>query len=397
MPRWRLPLSILLAILSIEQVSAATLVTLRFYNSSKFQDLNWVGESIPETLSGEFSQAGEIVLNRNARLDGLHQLSLREDVQLTKGTLIKLGQTLDVDYICYGTYSATLPSPTSQLKSGSIQITATYIDLRKMHAGPTLTEAGPLANLSQMEEHLAWQLLNNISPESKLSVDKFIQPQKLVKVDSKESFIRGLLASDRDQKSKWFTQSIQLDPNFSSPAIALGDLAMDRKDYPLAISCLKRVPDSDARYPEARFKLGLSAYSSGQYKDAVGYFREVVKAVPLNEVYNNLGVAEDALAQPVALDDFRHALDGDQNDPVYLFNISRALLRNNYFDEAVRHLQLLVDRNPGDREGHRLLDRAKLRQISPAELTAAPSRLKLNFDEVAYLQLKAMLQPGVKK
>ena len=116
--------------------------------------------------------------------------------------------------------------------------------------------------------------------------------------------------------------------------------------------------------------------------------------MPLNEVYNNLAAAEDQLNQPAALADFRRALDGDPNDPVYLFNLGAALLRSNSFDEAVKRLDAASDSVPSDTEVQDLLARAQDRVVNPpGGKPLAPARLKLKLDTVAFRQLKAMLQP----
>jgi predicted Zn-dependent protease len=140
--------------------------------------------------------------------------------------------------------------------------------------------------------------------------------------------------------------------------------------------------------------MGLSAYGVADYNSAANYFREVAKIIPLNEVYNNLGAAEDQLNQPAALDDFRRALDGDQNDPVYLFNLGAALLRNNSFDEAARRLEAVTDHSPDDNEAADLLARAHARETNPpGAKPLAAARLKPKLDAAAFRQLKAMLQP----
>jgi len=143
-----------------------------------------------------------------------------------------------------------------------------------------------------------------------------------------------------------------------------------------SIRWLLRVPAADPRYTDARFYLGLSAYGASDFNAAANYFREVAKIMPLNEVYNNLGAAEDQLNQNVALDDFRRALDGDPNDPVYLFNLGAALLRTNAFDEAAKRLDAVVDRSPNDKEAQDLLTRAQDRVNSPpGAKPLAPARL----------------------
>src|SRR5689334_11771357 len=108
----------------------ANILVLQFHNNSQYSDLDWVGESIAETLRNEFAAANEIVLSRSSRAEGMQRLSLRSGALFTKATLIKLGQSLGADYICYGTYDAKLSPGDSQLRNSSIQIGARFIDLR---------------------------------------------------------------------------------------------------------------------------------------------------------------------------------------------------------------------------------------------------------------------------
>ena len=111
-------------------------------------------------------------------------------------------------------------------------------------------------------------------------------------------------------------------------------------------------------------------------------------------MYNNLGASEDQLNQPAALDDYRRALTGDPNDPVYQFNLGAALLRSNSFDEAAKQLQNASAHLPDDAEISRLLSQAAARApFPPNAKPLAPARLKLNLDTTAFRQLKAVLQP----
>jgi tetratricopeptide (TPR) repeat protein len=372
----------------------ATVLVLQFHNNSQYSDLDWVGESIAETLMNEFGAANEIVLDRASRAEGMQRLGLRSDALFTKATLIKLGQSLDTDYLCYGTYDAKLPSADAQLKSSSIQISARFIDLRKMHDSPELSEAGKLTDLSRLEEHLAWGSMTYLQPRANLALQQFMVPQKLTRIDAEESYIRGLLSSDKDQEQKWLAQALVLDRQFTAPAFELGQLALERKDYRAALRWFQRIPGSDPRYTEARFKMGLSAYAAGEYAASADYFREVAKAAPLNEVYNNLAAAENRLNLPAAVDDFRRSLDRDQNDSAYLFNLALALVKNKSFDEASKRLEEVVKRDPDDEEARALLNRAERHEVASSNGEPMPAeRLKDNFDVTAFRQLKAMLQP----
>jgi Flp pilus assembly protein TadD len=371
---------------------ASTVLVLQFHNNSQYSDLNWVGESIAQTLTSELGGANEIALDRDARAEGLRRLSLRPDAGFTKATIIRLGQALDVDLVCYGTYDINLPSATAALKDSSVQISARFLDLRKMRDGPDISEAGKLSDLTRLEEHLAWQTLRYVDPSANFPLEKFMSPAKLIRLDAEESYVRGLMSTNTEQKEKWFLQASKLDPQLSDAVFELGRLELTQNNYRQAINWLQRIPASDLRYAEARFAMGLAAFRSGDFSSANAYFHEVAKQFPLSEVYNNIGAAENELNQPAALDDFRRAIEGDQNDSTYLFNLSLALLKNNQFDEAVKKLQLLTTQAPEDGEAQALLSRALQRETVPQNLKGqAPERLKESFNETAFRQLKAVL------
>lgn len=371
---------------------ASTVLVLQFHNGSRQSDLTWVGESIAERLRVEFGATNQIVLSRESQSEALHRLSLRPDAEFTKATLIKLGQSLDVNYVCYGTYDFKLPENDGPVRDSTIQISARFLDLRKMHDGAEFSETGKLSDLSRMEEHLAWQSLKYLDPSSNLPLEQFLTYQKFTRLDAEESYIRGLLSASGDQQQKWFTQAAGIDPHFAGPAFELGRLALERKDYRQSLTWFGRIPQADPRYVEARFRMGLGAYGAGDFPAAANYFREVAKTYPLNEVYNNLGAAESHAKSPAAIEDLRRALDGDGSDLAYLFNVGAELLKNSSFDEAAKLLERVVNRDADDREASNLLDKARQRDPGPAGSKPA-FRLKLNFDQIAFRQLKAMLQP----
>jgi len=75
----------------------------------------------------------------------------------------------------------------------------------------------------------------------------------------------------------------------------------------------------------------------------------IAAAVPLSEVYNNLGAAESrANLQQASIDDFRRALDGDSNDPLYRFNLGYALWKKGDFGAAADTFRALLELDPGD-------------------------------------------------
>jgi len=393
-PNWR-PLFLCAFLAPLLNAANSTVLVVPFHNESKYGDLNWIGESISETLVSELGEAGSIVLQRAARDEGYRRLTLKSEALLTKASLLKLGQTLDADHICYGTFQVMLPSADAQPRDGSIRITARFLDLRKLRDASEFSETGKLLDLSRLEEHLSWQAIQHLDPQTTITAQQLLQPSKLIRLDAKESYIRGLLSTNEAQKQQWLQQAARLDPRYPQPAYQLGRIAFTRKDYRQAADWFGKVPNDDPLYLEARFRMGLSTYLAGDYTTAEKCFRELSQAAPLNEVFNNLGATESRLNEPSALVDFRRALEGDQADATYRFNVGLVLYRQGSFSEAEKHFKAVLERNKDDREASTML--ARCQQQTPGVSGSSPKassseRLKDNFDLTAFRQLKAMLQ-----
>jgi tetratricopeptide (TPR) repeat protein len=167
------------------------------------------------------------------------------------------------------------------------------------------------------------------------------------------------------------------------------------KDYHVAATWLARVDHSNPHYLEAQYFLGLCWYYGGDFAGAEHAFQLVAAAVPLNEVFNNLGAAQNRRNNPEgAIANFQKALEGDSSDPDYHFNLGYAYWKAGRFADAVTSLRLTVERNPGDTEATSLLGRALKRDgARPGDpRSEARERLKTNYDEAVYRQLQAELQ-----
>jgi tetratricopeptide (TPR) repeat protein len=217
-----------------------------------------------------------------------------------------------------------------------------------------------------------------------------------VRLDAEENYVRGLMAQTPEQREKYFTQAARLDARFAHPCYGLGQIYYQRKDYRQAVEWLEKVSPEDVHYHEASFLLGLSRYESGDYPGAQKSFQTLVQIVPLSEVYNDLAASESRRNLPQAVDDFRKALEGDPNDPVYHFNLGYALWKKGDFNAAADRFRAALDREPDDQMATLLLGRCLKKQGAhtgdprDARLQGL-ERLKTNYEERAYRQLKSML------
>jgi tetratricopeptide (TPR) repeat protein len=379
----------------LSSANADNYLVLPFFNLSKNSNLNWVGESFAESVRETLSSEGLTALDRDDRVEAYHRFSLRPYVLLTKASVLKIGQELDAEQVLSGEFDLK-PVPDSAVKSrGSLLITARLVDLKHYKNGPEFREVGALEDLAALQEHLAWQVLHFVKSAAAPTEPEFRKRHPAVRVDAIESYIRGLLATTSDEKHRLYTQAVRLDSRYSQPCFHLGRLFWRKKEYKSAAEWFQKVAAGDAHYNEASFFLGLSRYYAGDYSEAQAAFQLVAKVAPLNEVYNNLGAAESRRSVPEALANFQKALEGDESDLAYQFNVGYALWRRGDFQAAAQSFRTVLDRDPNDGQASLLLARCE-KQSGPRPgdpRTEGLERLKTNYEESAYRQLKAVLQP----
>ena len=389
---------------SVSVARAETVLVLPFFNESSSENIDWIGESIAETIHESLATQNVLVLSREDRLEGCRRLSIRPNAVLTHASVIKLGEALDASHVVYGHYEITHTADPAAPKTSdntaaisprdSLRIAARILDLQHTRQGPEFEEIGALEDLASLETHLAWQCLKILAPDKAPSEEDFRRDRPTVRLDAIENYVRGLLAASPEQKHKLFAQAARLDPHFSDPCFQLGKMEFEKKDYAVAVDWLQKVSRADSHYFEGGFLLGLCRYHTGDFAGAAKSFELVAGAFPLSEVLNDLGAAQSRLGDAAALDNFYRAAEGDSADPDYQFNIGYVLWKRGDFAHAAESFRALLDRSPDDSEAVVFLGRC-LQKDGPRAgdpKSEGRERLKLNFEENAYRQLKAELE-----
>jgi tetratricopeptide (TPR) repeat protein len=271
-----------------------------------------------------------------------------------------------------------------------LRIGARMLNLKRFEQGPELEESGAVEDLAALEARLSWQVLKTLSAKTTPAEQEFLRARPRVRLDALESYIRGLLAANPEQQHRFFMQAARLDAAYSQPCFQLGKSYWGKKDYRVAAGWLGRVHGGDPHYLEAQFFLGLCNYQTGDYVAAGKCFETVAASVPLNEVYNDLGAAQTRSNLSAAIESFRKALEGDSADPDYRFNLGYALWKAGQYPAAADSFRAVLERNPNDDEAAGLLSHAERRE-PPRPGSEGHERLKTNYEETAYRQLKAEL------
>src|SRR5215471_3954764 len=85
-------------------LQADTVLVLPFFNYSQSANLEWIGESIAETIHDALSAESILVLDRDDRLEAYSRLGMRPNAVLTTASIIKAGDALDAAVVVYGQY-----------------------------------------------------------------------------------------------------------------------------------------------------------------------------------------------------------------------------------------------------------------------------------------------------
>jgi Flp pilus assembly protein TadD len=373
---------------------ADTTLVLPFFNHSGNANLDWIGESIAESVHDSLASEGVLALDRTDRLEAYRRQSLRPGAELTHASILKIGESLDASNVVYGWYELSPPPAGDTVSKGYLHISARILDLKHVRQGQVFNQSGVLDELAALEVHLGWQALSALAPKTAPSEQEFLQARPRVRIDAVENYIRGLLAASAEQRHRLFTQAARLDEHYSPPCFQLGKTYWEKKEYKLAAGWLQRVTRTDPHYLEAQFFLGLCRYHDGDFAGAEQAFQLVASSMPLNEVFNNLGAAQDRRNNAgAAVASFQKALEGDSADPDYHFNAGYAQWRGGQYAAAADSFRAALALNPNDQEVTTLLGRA-MKQEPPRAgepRSEGRERLKSNYDEAAYRQLQAEL------
>lgn len=377
---------------------ADTVAVLPFWNAgpNPKSNLDWIGESIAETVRDALGLRRVLTMERDETDDAFHRLGLRERISISEGSIVKLGEELDAEQVVFGTFEFTPNGAAGAGAHGSLKISARILDLKRLRLGPEFVETGAVEDLATLQAHLAWRALTLIAPQIAPPETDFQTVRPVVRLDAEENYARGVLARDPEMKEKFFLQAARLDARFAHPCYQLGEIHYRRKEYRPAAEWLARVGPDNFHYREAQFLLGLSLYQSGDFAGAQKAFQTILAVVPLTEVFNNLGAAESRKNLPQAIDDFRKAADADPNDTDYRFNLGYALWKKGDFAAAAEHFKMILQQHVEDPWATLLAMRcAQKKGLNPAvdARLIGLERLKTDYQERVYWQLKTMLDP----
>ncbi|MCL6480607.1 MAG: hypothetical protein K6U02_02665 [Firmicutes bacterium] len=345
----------------VAPIRAQTIVVFPFENTGADSRLSWLEEGLAELTilrlaAAPGTAAAALVLTRDDWMMTVEQMGLPAAplfAGYSRATMFRLAQHVRADFVIFGEFTAA---------DGTLRIRAQALQIEPPALLAPQEISGRLDELMELHARLLADLLATMGGTA--TEDSAALPHRFprFRLDAFESYVRGLLTADDEQRLRWLREAARLEPGWPDPAYALGQTYLARRDLVTALIWLSRVPPAHTRGFEAAFYSGVCHLLRDDLARAHTTFATLAAAAqargrwPVPEVLNNLGVV---LARQQnwtqAAQHFRQASQMAARETVYWYNLGLAELAALRFTEAATMFREVLLRNPEDAQARALL------------------------------------------
>ena len=336
----------------IRQTGGKLVLVLPFDNRSGQANLNWIGDSFPDTLDQRLASAGFLTISRDDRQYALDHLGLPPEFKPSRATTIRIAQTLDADFVIVGSYKVS----DAGTAAGRITVQAQVLEVNQLRMSAPMEDSSELTRLFDVENAIAWKIAQHMDPKFAVAEQTFLAAAGGVRLSSFENYIRGTSATTQDERLKRLQAAVAETPTHSAALLALGKEQYAARQYDAAAVTLAKIQPTDRIALEAGFYLGLARFNNAKYAEAASAFAFVASRLPLPEVVNDHGVAESRLGRN-ATPLFEQVVAADPNDADYHFNLAVSLLGRSDIAGATREVETALKLHSADPEAAELLAR----------------------------------------
>lgn len=322
----------------------APIVVLPFDNPSQEPRLAWMREGAAILLSEMLSGSGEIVIERDERLQAFDRLQLPAGATLSRASTIKVGQVVTASLVVGGTIA---------MQGDQIVTRARGVRIDTGRLLPEVEASGPIADLYGVFGRLAQQVRGAGAPSSALADRLPPTPQVF------ELYVKGLVAETPATGLAFLQQALKAAPQFDRARLAIWDLHSEASDHLKALDAVTPIREASRFSRDGRFRRALSLMDLKRWDAALDTLRLLQKEQPSASVSNAIGVAElrrVATPQPGrATYYFSQAAELDPTDGDLFFNLGYAYWLDKDAKAAIYWMREAVRRDPGDGDAHFVL------------------------------------------
>lgn len=339
-----------------------TFLVFPFENESRMANLDWLGEGMSELTAERLGERHFYVLSRLDRMATLERMGLPDSAQFSHASMIKIATEADADAIIYGRFQ-------SDGKTATLQ--ARVLRLNPPSLSSSFIETSSLQDLLRAHARLTWQILcaldrKNCLPQgANRDESSFSEPPPSLRLDALENFVRGVTASEDEERLRLLRDAARLESAWDRPAFELGQIYSARHDCDSALLWYSRVPPNRPDGPEAGFATGVCHLLRNDAARAEASFSGLLErtrkpgeadALPeLPEMHNNLGVARFRSGKwAEAGTEFERAAALDPEEANYHVNLGLARLAAKQPALAAPEFERALKIDPDDKEARSL-------------------------------------------
>jgi Flp pilus assembly protein TadD len=322
----------------------AKMLILPFSGPSRGDGL-WLGEGVALSLAGQLSGGDLQVFQRGDVEELLEENGLPVGAPLSRGSMIYVAGRAGADFAILGNF--TVAGATDG--GGKVKLAARALEMKTLKSGNELAVSGPLANLPELENELAWLLYTGTGAARPLSREQFRERTRKAPNAAYASYVQSLLAPSEANQLKLLEKAIKDYPDFPEAHFQMGRLHYRNRDYEKALPHLQYGMKIPGMRHRSGFLIGTCHLQSGRTDEAVKTYKQILSWARRPAVLNNLAVAyvrngDDTSALHTLLE-ARGAAPADSTVAMNLA-ITRYLLGNS--EAAVESLEDAIKAHPGN-------------------------------------------------
>jgi len=343
---------------SAQVPAGAVIIVLPFENPTQEPRLAWMREGAAILLTETLAAAGEIVVDREERLQVFDRLQMPASASLSRASTIRVGQTVGASLVITGSVA---------MQSDQLVARARVVRLDTGKLLPEVEARGPLSQLFAVFGGLAQQIRASSAPAPQPG--ERLPPSPPVF----ELYVKGLVAETPSTALAFLEQALKAAPQFDRARLAIWDLYSEGSEHQRALDVASAIRPESRYAREGRFRRALSFMNLKRFDDALQVLHAMQMEDPSATVANAIGVAELRKATVVqpgrATYYFSQASELDTSDGDLFFNLGYAYWLDKDPKAAVYWLREAVRRDPGDGDAHFILGVALQQAGSTAEAT----------------------------
>jgi tetratricopeptide (TPR) repeat protein len=337
----------------------ASIVVLPFDNPTQEARLTWLREGSAILLSEMLAVSGEVVIDREERVQAFDRLQLPVGATLSRASTIRVGQALTALFVIGGTVAT---------KGDQLIARARVVRLDTGRLLPEVEASGPIADLYGVFGRLAQQVRGNPSAPPPATNDRLPPTPQVF-----ELYVKGLVAETPATALGFLDQALKAAPQFDRARLAIWDLHSEASEHQRALDVASAIRPDSRFSREGRFRRSLSLMNLKRFDDALQTLRAMQTEEASATVANAIGVAElrrTATLQPGrATYYFSQASELDSTDGDLFFNLGYAYWLDKDPRAAIYWLREAVRRAPADGDAHFILGVALQQTGAVAEAT----------------------------